>query len=109
MAAQQRVVSFESVSSMASYTSSSIESTPSEASPSSPISTPDTFDLEDAPPLHGLGPYSSTHDPTFVLVIGGLGFIGSHTVLELLRAGFNGEYVGVVIWAARQNASFRNQ
>lgn len=93
MASQQRVLSFESVSSMASYTSSSsTESSPSEASPSSPISTPDTFDLEDAPPLHGLGPYSSTLDPTFVLVIGGLGFIGSHTVLELLRAGFNGEY-----------------
>jgi UDP-glucose 4-epimerase len=28
--------------------------------------------------------------PSFVLVIGGLGYIGSHTVLELLREGFNG-------------------
>lgn len=27
----------------------------------------------------------------FVLVIGGLGYIGSHTVLELLRAGHNGK------------------
>ena len=27
---------------------------------------------------------------SFVLVIGGLGYIGSHTVLELLRAGHNG-------------------
>lgn len=62
----------------------------------SPLSTPDTTDLEDAPPLNvadnhglGLGLHSGTSDPTFVLVIGGLGFIGSHTVLELLRAGFN--------------------
>ncbi|KAJ4420672.1 hypothetical protein N0V82_004238 [Gnomoniopsis sp. IMI 355080] len=71
--------------------SSSSTSSPSPASPvtSSPLSTPETFDLEDASTLPGLGPYSSTSDPTFVLVIGGLGFIGSHTVLELLRAGYN--------------------
>ncbi|KAF3761885.1 UDP-glucose 4-epimerase [Cryphonectria parasitica EP155] len=84
---------------MDSYTPShpsTYASTPSENSPlaSSPLSTPETSDLEDAPPLNfagglGLGAHSTTHDPTFVLVIGGLGFIGSHTVLELLRAGFN--------------------
>ncbi|KAJ4393749.1 hypothetical protein N0V93_002964 [Gnomoniopsis smithogilvyi] len=75
---------------MDSYMSSS-SSSAAESSPltSSPLSTPATFDLEDAPTLHGLGAYSSTSDPTFVLVIGGLGFIGSHTVLELLRAGYN--------------------
>jgi len=28
--------------------------------------------------------------PKFILVIGGLGYIGSHTVLELLRGGYNG-------------------
>ncbi|PSR74696.1 hypothetical protein BD289DRAFT_487344 [Coniella lustricola] len=59
---------------------------------SSPLSTPATYDLEDAPPLHvagSLGSHATTSDPTFVLVVGGLGFIGSHTTLELLRAGFN--------------------
>lgn len=87
---------------MDSYSSqvSTDESSLSERSPlsSSPLSTPaEPIDLEDAPPLnvasgHGLGVHSTTSDPTFVLVIGGLGFIGSHTVLELLRAGFNGMY-----------------
>ncbi|KAK7747393.1 hypothetical protein SLS53_001647 [Cytospora paraplurivora] len=84
---------------MDSYSSqvSTDESSLSERSPlsSSPLSTPaEPIDLEDAPPFnvangHGLGTHSTTSDPTFVLVIGGLGFIGSHTVLELLRAGFN--------------------
>lgn len=86
---------------MAGYTPSQVstdESSLSESSPltSSPLSTPaEPADFEDAPQLNvangpGLGIHSSTSDPTFVLVIGGLGFIGSHTVLELLRAGFNG-------------------
>ncbi|ROW08514.1 hypothetical protein VMCG_03271 [Cytospora schulzeri] len=85
---------------MNSYTpsqASSDESSLSERSPvtSSPLSTPaEPTDFEDAPPLNvsnglGLGIHSTLSDPTFVLVIGGLGFIGSHTVLELLRASFN--------------------
>ncbi|KUI53109.1 UDP-glucose 4-epimerase 5 [Cytospora mali] len=85
---------------MHSYTPSQIstdESSQSERSPltSSPLSTPaEPNDFDDAPPLNvanglGLGIHSAASDPTFVLVIGGLGFIGSHTVLELLRAGFN--------------------
>ncbi|WZH40850.1 uncharacterized protein QYS62_001788 [Fusarium acuminatum] len=32
---------------------------------------------------------SSTSTGTFILVIGGLGYIGSHTSLELLKAGYN--------------------
>lgn len=102
MSEEKRQLSFESVAAMDNYSSShdSVdESSPSESSPlaSSPLSTPETFDLEEAPPLNvaggygGLGPHSTTPDPTFVLVIGGLGFIGSHTVLELLRSGFNGK------------------
>lgn len=86
---------------MDSYMSSRVstdESSLSERSPltSSPLSTPaEPADIEDAPLLDvanglGLGLHSTTSDPTFVLVIGGLGFIGSHTVLELLRAGYNG-------------------
>lgn len=80
---------------MDSYTSSQVstdESSLSERSPltSSPFSTPaEPTDLEDAPALDIASSYG-TADPIFVLVIGGLGFIGSHTVLELLRAGFNG-------------------
>lgn len=94
--AERRILSSGSIATMDTYISSSssaAESSPSAASPltDSPLSTPETYDLEDAPTLHGLGPYSSTSDPTFVLVIGGLGFIGSHTVLELLRAGYNGK------------------
>lgn len=99
MARRPQHLSFESVTGVDSYSpshASTGHSSPSDASPftNSPLSTPETSDLEDAPPLNvagGLGPHSSTQDPTFVLVIGGLGFIGSHTVLELLRAGFNGE------------------
>lgn len=90
---------------MDNYTSSQVSSAGSPISAgspltNSPLSTPDTTDLEDAPPLNvadnhglGLGLHSDASDPTFVLVIGGLGFIGSHTVLELLRAGFNGTYI----------------
>lgn len=103
MEGPQSQLSFEAVSPiMDSYTPShpsTAETSPSEGSPlsHSPLSTPETG-LEDAPPLNGvgglglgLGLHTSTSDPTFVLVIGGLGFIGSHTVLELLRAGYNGE------------------
>lgn len=103
MAAQPQQLSFQPVTRVDSYSpshASTGNSSPSEGSPftNSPLSTPETSELdEDMPALHvagGLGPHSSTQDPTFVLVIGGLGFIGSHTVLELLRAGFNGEYFG---------------
>ncbi|KAI3391440.1 hypothetical protein diail_7348 [Diaporthe ilicicola] len=100
MEAQRSPVSLRLAPNMDSYTSSQVSTDCSSAgspltnSPS--LSTPDTTDLEDAPPLNvadnhglGLGLHSGTSDPTFVLVIGGLGFIGSHTVLELLRAGFN--------------------
>ena len=34
-------------------------------------------------------PISATPSPQFILIIGGLGYIGSHTSLELLKAGFN--------------------
>lgn len=92
-----------------SSSSSAADSSPSVASPvtSSPLSTPATFDLEDAPTLHGLGPYSSTADPTFVLVIGGLGFIGSHTVLELLRAGYNGKHL-LSLWNTTRGVYSQN-
>lgn len=103
---------------MDNYTSSQVSSAGSPISAgspltNSPLSTPDTTDLEDAPPLNvadnhglGLGLHSGVSDPTFVLVIGGLGFIGSHTVLELLRAGFNGMYIEFIIllgaWCPRR-------
>ncbi|CEL03795.1 hypothetical protein ASPCAL04938 [Aspergillus calidoustus] len=38
---------------------------------------------------HDLPPPSTDSEADFVLVIGGLGFIGSHTSLELLKAGYN--------------------
>ncbi|KAK3384075.1 hypothetical protein B0T24DRAFT_654432 [Lasiosphaeria ovina] len=67
-------------------------SSPASWSPSSPPTTPeisdDGFEIERLP-----SPFESRHvsngSPTFVLVIGGLGYIGSHTVLELLRGGQN--------------------
>src|SRR6201994_401766 len=31
----------------------------------------------------------SHHDETYILVVGGLGYIGSHTTLELLKEGYN--------------------
>ncbi|KAB5559937.1 putative UDP-glucose 4-epimerase [Coniochaeta sp. 2T2.1] len=62
---------------------SSSSSSPSSTSPSSPYAassplgtTPDEPDC-------------SENDRRFILVIGGLGYIGSHTSLELLKAGFN--------------------
>lgn len=70
---------------------------------SSPLTTPelsdDGFDIDHLPPpldqarapdaeLHAS--HSADGTPTFILVIGGLGYIGSHTVLELLREGHNG-------------------
>lgn len=95
MADQKRQFSFQSVVTMDSYTPSTMSA--DELSPSlnhsplasSPLTIPETADLEDAPPL-GLSSRSDSSDPTFVLVVGGLGFIGSHTVLELLRTGYNG-------------------
>lgn len=93
MSEQTRQLSFQSVNTMDNnYPPSSVSTTPSsplDHSPlsNSPLSTPEDTDLEDAPHFT-LG--SGSSDPTFVLVVGGLGFIGSHTTLELLRAGYNG-------------------
>ncbi|KAK0615096.1 hypothetical protein B0T17DRAFT_619916 [Bombardia bombarda] len=73
---------------------------------SSPLTSPDRSDdefdaerlpspFEDVEALHeqrGTGPGTrpaSNVYPSFILVIGGLGYIGSHTVLELLREGYN--------------------
>jgi UDP-glucose 4-epimerase len=42
------------------------------------------FDHVSIPPLD-----LSHHDEEFILVVGGLGYIGSHTTLELLKAGYN--------------------
>lgn len=95
MSEQKRQLSFQSVTTMDSYSPSHASTgppSPSDNSPlsNSPLSTPETADLEDALPLT-LSSRSDSSDPTFVLVVGGLGFIGSHTTLELLRAGFNGK------------------
>ncbi|KAK4223259.1 hypothetical protein QBC38DRAFT_373503 [Podospora fimiseda] len=64
---------------------------------SSPLTTPelsdDGFDIDRLPSPLGQatspGQTSSNGTPRFILVIGGLGYIGSHTVLELLREGHN--------------------
>ncbi|KAK3395087.1 hypothetical protein B0H63DRAFT_533594, partial [Podospora didyma] len=68
-------------------------SSPASLVASSPLTTPaesdDGFDIERLPTLLGGDDHVSNGSPTFILVIGGLGYIGSHTVLELLRAGQN--------------------
>ncbi|KAH8654654.1 putative UDP-glucose 4-epimerase [Tricladium varicosporioides] len=59
-----------------------VSSSPSElATPSTPLSSlgDDGNHLFDSPPL----------DSHFTLIVGGLGYIGSHTSLELLKAGYN--------------------
>ncbi|KAK7186834.1 hypothetical protein DPSP01_007022 [Paraphaeosphaeria sporulosa] len=55
------------------------------------VSTPDTqrsvlFDEEIAADPLDIGENAS---PSFIMVVGGLGYIGSHTVLELLKADYN--------------------
>jgi UDP-glucose 4-epimerase len=79
----------------------SSSSSPASWGTSSPITTPelsdDGLDIDRPPtPFGGGGGIDGTDwtdgaSPTFILVIGGLGYIGSHTVLELLREGYNGE------------------
>ncbi|KAM7186125.1 hypothetical protein V8F20_011531 [Naviculisporaceae sp. PSN 640] len=75
-------------------------SLPHTSPPTTPELSDDGFDIERLPsPAHLPGrlsgskaPGSELSDspsPSFILVIGGLGYIGSHTVLELLREGHN--------------------
>jgi UDP-glucose 4-epimerase len=64
-----------------------------DASPSSPVSTVTSGYSTPASDIDELSSFdqdtSSVHRSQHVLVVGGLGYIGSHTSLELLRAGFN--------------------
>lgn len=89
---------------------STSSSSPASLPSTSPLTTPELSDnssdngseLEPLPSTLpsraenevGAGTRSSSVFPVvssrFVLVIGGLGYIGSHTVLELLREGHNG-------------------
>lgn len=61
----------------------------------SPLTTPDISETDDPPhsilfdgQANDTSP-SQSDFPNYILVIGGLGYIGSHTVLELLREGYN--------------------
>lgn len=77
-------------------------STPTSSEPHSRLTTPEHSDTESEadhplasperepprPPIPPPQPFESL--PTFILVIGGLGYLGSHTTLELLRSGHNG-------------------
>lgn len=77
------------------WTSRGSSSSPSLAS--TPPTTPGSGSEYGAPPFISLGSAAAptSNGPTagssnrFILVIGGLGFIGSHTSLELLKAGYN--------------------
>ncbi|KAK1834099.1 hypothetical protein QBC39DRAFT_398973 [Podospora conica] len=57
---------------------------PSDSDPETHQSSPSTPRATPQPPPHPFPPL-----PTFTLVIGGLGYIGSHATLELLRSGHN--------------------
>jgi UDP-glucose 4-epimerase len=57
--------------------------------PSSPVSTIPSGYSTPASEIDEPDLTSSARRSTYVLVVGGLGYIGSHTSLELLRAGFN--------------------
>ncbi|TKA33961.1 hypothetical protein B0A54_14838 [Friedmanniomyces endolithicus] len=67
-----------------SYGSSSC---PSASSPVSSRSSICEHDLDDDPVVLNASQTLDTRD--YILVIGGLGFIGSHTTLELLKEGYN--------------------
>ena len=82
--------------------SSSPMSLPHTSPPTTPELSDDGFDIERLPSPVCIANTSEgnsclasdiSHHPTpgFILVIGGLGYIGSHTVLELLREGHNGK------------------
>lgn len=78
-------------------------STPSPSESDSHLTTPEHSDIESEennpsatpvreplrPPIPQPQPFESL--PTFILVIGGLGYLGSHTSLEILRSGHNGD------------------
>lgn len=52
----------------------------------------DGLEIEPLPsPLGDNNQNTRIASTSFILVIGGLGYIGSHTVLELLREGYNGK------------------
>lgn len=51
----------------------------------SPVTTPDV----DSDSEITYTPFTSASNKKYILVLGGLGFIGSHTSLELLKAGYN--------------------
>jgi UDP-glucose 4-epimerase len=69
-------------------------SSPASSLASTPPTTPGSGSEYGNPPYLSLGS-SQTSSPStsssnrFILVIGGLGFIGSHTSLELLKSGYN--------------------
>jgi UDP-glucose 4-epimerase len=76
---------FESTSGLNSGSSNGSEG----LSPPNSIGTPGTdrstlFDDVTVEPLD-----IATKDASYILVVGGLGYIGSHTTLELLKAGYN--------------------
>lgn len=68
-------------------------SSSTDASPSSPVSTilsgysTPASEIDEPSSFISDGP--NARRSQYVLVVGGLGYIGSHTSLELLRAGFN--------------------
>lgn len=77
---------------------STAASSPLSLPTSSPLTTPelsdDGLDIEQLPsPLHELSHDLALSSTSFILVIGGLGYIGSHTVVELLREGYNGKHI----------------
>jgi UDP-glucose 4-epimerase len=63
---------------------SSAKSTSLESSESPFTSVSSAFENISIPPLD-----LSENGKTFILVVGGMGYIGSHTTLELLKAGYN--------------------
>jgi UDP-glucose 4-epimerase len=68
-----------------SQASSASELVLSSDSVGTPLTNASTlFDHLPIPPLN-----LSQHDEEYILVVGGLGYIGSHTTLELLKAGYN--------------------